>query len=209
MRVWRRPRAVRGGESLSWGMELPELERVLIDRRAISERVRAVGQAIARDFEEELSREGVDPGSESRVVIVGVLTGSLVFLADLIRELPLKLSIELITVSSYPGKTTVSQGVRVRDEMPDQVAGKHVLVVDDILDTGRTLSVIRDRILAQGASSLRICVLLRKECERVVDVDVDYVGFDIPDEFVVGYGLDYDGFYRNCPDIAILRTDLL
>lgn len=187
---------------------LPGLERVLIDRSAIAERVGDLGRRIARDLEAELARTGSrDAGSQ--VVIVGVLTGSLVFLADLVRELPLKLSMELITVSSYPGKTTVSRGVTVHEDIPHQLGGKHVLVVDDILDSGRTLSVIRDRIAAKAPASMRICVLLRKDCERAVEVDVDYVGFDIPDEFVVGYGLDYDGFYRNNPDIAILQTDTL
>ena len=149
---------------------------------------------------------GEDGGE--KVVLVSVLTGSIVFVADLIRQLPLKLSLGLVAVSSYPGTSMESKGAMMRSELPRDLAGKHVLVVDDILDSGQTLDVLGKLIWEQKPASLRMCVLLRKPGKAKVAVKVQYVGFDIPDEFVVGYGLDYDGFYRNYPEIATLRPEI-
>ena len=177
------------------------ISRTIIDRDRIARRVAELGDDIARD----LSRELGPGGDNGRVVLVPILTGSIVFVADLIRRLPLMLSLRVVTVSSYPGQTTQSKGAKIAGELPPDLGNSHVLVVDDILDSGQTLSLIRDTILAQNPASLRVCVLLRKpESIRKAHVDAHYVGFDIPDAFVVGYGLDYDGFYRNLPDIAEL-----
>ncbi|MBL8763041.1 MAG: hypoxanthine phosphoribosyltransferase [Phycisphaerae bacterium] len=190
---------------------LREIDRVLIDRSRIARRVGEMGEQIARDIESEIAGHPVAPaGAEPRVVLVPILTGSLVFVADLIRRMPLKLSVQLMTVSSYPGKTTQSQGVTLQGEMPRGLAGAHVLVVDDILDSGRTLGMVRREIEGQRPASLRLAVLLRKRLAggpRAVDVSVEHVGFDIEDEFVVGYGLDFDGYYRNLPDIVTLRAE--
>ncbi len=179
----------------------PGIERVLIDRGRIAARVRELGSQIAAD----LAREAA-PGEQ--VVLVPILTGSIVFVADLIRQMPLKLSLGVVAVSSYPGAATASQGAGIRGDVPTDLGGKHVLIVDDILDSGRTLGLMRRLIEAQRPRSLRICVLLRKPASsRKEEVQVEYIGFDIPDAFVVGYGLDFNGFYRNLPDIAILRSD--
>ena len=175
-----------------------DLERVLIPRRKIARRVRELAREIAAAYEAD------GPGD---LTIVGVLSGSLIFLADLIRELPLRMKIGLVTVSSYRGATTAPGEARIELDVKVEVGGRDVLVVDDILDTGVTLRLVQERVLAHGPRSLRTCVLLRKPGKAPPDVAVEFVGFDIADEFVVGYGLDYDDYYRNLPDIGVLRPE--
>jgi hypoxanthine phosphoribosyltransferase len=183
----------------------PEIDRILIDESRIASRVRAMGTQIASDLIADFGYTGSD-----QIVLVPILTGSIVFVADLIRHLPLKLRLGVVAVSSYPGRSMQSKGAAIRSEIPPDLAGKHVLVVDDILDSGRTLGLIRRLILEQKPASLRIAVLLRKKLAggvaRAEEVPVDYAGFEIPDEFVVGYGLDYDGYFRNYPQIAVVRV---
>jgi hypoxanthine phosphoribosyltransferase len=182
-----------------------DIEKVLINREDIARRVHDLGAQIAADLLHDLGDDGDHAGE---VVLVSVLTGSIVFVADLIRQLPLKLSLGLVAVSSYPGTSMESKGVMMRSELPGNLTGKHVLVVDDIFDSGQTLDVLSRLILEQRPASLRRAVLLRKPGKAKVGVKLEYVGFDIPDEFVVGYGLDYDGFYRNHPDIATLKPEV-
>ncbi|MEZ6244209.1 MAG: hypoxanthine phosphoribosyltransferase [Phycisphaerales bacterium] len=186
-----------------------EIDRVLISRDRIAARVHELAEAIARDLTAELEREGSSINDEGRIVIVPILTGSIVFVADLIRELPMKLSLDLVTVSSYPGASIKTKGAQLATEMPRSLGAKHVLVIDDILDSGQTLNLVRGLIQQQKPASLRFAVLLDKKERREADIDADYVGFQIPDEFVVGYGLDYNGYYRNHPEIAILRSEAL
>jgi hypoxanthine phosphoribosyltransferase len=180
----------------------PEIDRVLIDGPRIAARVREMGAQIAADLQRDCARTGTD-----EIVLVPVLTGAIVFVADLVRHLPLKLRLGVVAVSSYPGRSIQSKGAAIRSEIPPDLRGKHVLVVDDILDSGRTLGLVRRLILEQQPASLRICVLLRKVLPggRTEEVAADYAGFDIPDAFVVGYGLDFDGYYRNYPQIAVLK----
>ena len=167
--------------------------RVLISSEAIQARVSELADEIERDYE------------GGTLCMVALLTGAFVFAADLVRRLPLRLSIEFIRISSYSG--TQSTGVVVvSDAVTDTVAGRDVLIVDDILDTGLTMATIRDQLLAAGAKSVHACVLLSKAVKRKADVTADYCGFEIEDEFVVGYGLDYNGRYRNLPDIAVLSV---
>ena len=187
-----------------------DIDRILISREDIAAKVGEMARAIAVDVTAALAAEGHpldEPGAEGRVVLIPIMTGALVFTADLIREMPLKLSLELVAVSSYPGKTTESKGARIDSALPEDLAGKHVILVDDILDSGRTLALVKSLIEKRGPASVRVAVLLDKKERRVEPVDVDHVGFTIPDEFVVGYGLDYDGYYRNLPDIAVLSPD--
>ena len=180
----------------------PEIDHVLIDGSRIAARVKDMGERIAADLIADCKRTGSD-----QIVLVPILTGAVVFVADLIRHMPLKLRLGVVAVSSYPGRSMQSKGAAIRGEIPPDLAGKHVLVVDDILDSGRTLGLVRRVIQEQKPASLRIAVLLSKQLGRPRDEDVhvDYSGFDIPDAFVVGYGLDYDGFYRNYPQIAVLK----
>lgn len=186
-----------------------EIDKVLITRERIAERVREMAQQIAADLRAELKQEGASIHDEGRLVIVPILTGSIVFVADLIRELPMKVSLDLVAVSSYPGESVRSKGAHLESEMPRNLGDKHVLVLDDILDSGRTMHMVKDLIAKQNPASLRFGVLLDKAERREADIQADYVGFDIPDEFVVGYGLDYNGYYRNHPEIAVLKPDVL
>ncbi len=183
------------------------VSRILIGREKIAARVREMGRQLSADLEAELEKEGSSPGEHhDRVVLMPILTGAIVFVADLIREMPLKMSMRVVTVSSYPGATTVSKGAALRGAIPNDLGGRHVVVVDDILDSGHTLALVRELVLEQNPASLRICVFLRKQVKRADphDVHPQYVGFDIPNEFVVGYGLDYDGYYRNLPEVGVL-----
>ena len=175
-----------------------DIARVVISESHLAERVRGMAGEIAASY----------PDLEEGLTLVTVLSGSIIFLADLIRHLPMKMKIGLITVSSYRGKTTESQGPRVLADLKGDVAGRHVLVVDDILDTGNTLRFVQARLAAQEPRSLKTAVLLRKPAKAPPDVVVDFVGFDIEDEFVVGYGLDYGDHYRNLPHIAVLKPEL-
>jgi hypoxanthine phosphoribosyltransferase len=176
---------------------IQDIERILIARGAISDRVRALGEAITKKLVD------VDPNQEQEIVLVAVMTGSLIFVADLMRHLPMKIQIQLMSASSYIGKTTESNNDPVLGKLPD-VQGRHVLLVDDILDSGKTLTRIRSELQTLEPKSIHSCVLLRKKLPTAMEVPCEFVGFEIEDEFVVGYGLDYDGFYRNLPDIGVI-----
>lgn len=166
--------------------------KVLIRRSAIQKRVRQVAHQITRDFKGE------------RVHIVGVLKGACIFLSDLVRELSLDTSIDFIAVSSY-GKGKQSSGqVRVLKDLDSSIQGLNVVVVEDILDTGLTLSYLLRILQQRKPKTLRVAALLDKPSRRIKDVKADYIGFKIPNEFVVGYGLDYAESYRNLKDVCIL-----
>jgi hypoxanthine phosphoribosyltransferase len=180
-----------------------DIREILFSRERIAQRVRELGADIARDLE-QLNHTGKD-----EVMLVPILVGAIIFVADLMRELPFKMRIDVMTISSYPGRATTSQGARLVGEIPENLADKHVLVVDDILDSGQTLRLVREQLAARNPKSLQSCVMLRKQNPRALAVPCEYVGFDIPDEFVVGYGLDFDHVYRNLPEIGTLRKELL
>lgn len=183
------------------------LGRVLIDRKQIAERTRDLGARITADLLEDLQQEGLGADASQRIVLMPVLTGAMVFAADLIRAMPLAMQVRAISVSSYPGKAMTSQGVTLRGDFPDDLGGTHVVLVDDIYDTGRTLSVLQQMARKQSPATLRTCVLLSKKVERLAEATVDYVGFEIPPEFVIGYGLDFDGMHRNLPDIRVMDPE--
>lgn len=178
-----------------------DIDRILISREKIARRIGELGEEISRD----LARLDQD----DEILLVPILTGSIIFVADLMRCLPQKLRIEILTASSYPGKSTTSQGVKIVSELPDDLSGRHILIVDDILDSGNTIRLVREAIEARGPRSVWACVLLRKQIESAMNTPCEYVGFDIPDEFVVGYGLDYDDYYRNLPDIGLLKREAM
>ncbi len=183
----------------------PSSLRILIPRDTIAEKVRDMGHRLTTELlaeEDRLHRAGITPGP---VVMVPVLTGAILFVADLVRAMPVTMSIKPVTVSSYPGAATSSQGATVQQGIPMDLKGKRIILVDDILDSGQTLGLLRRMIMAQNPQSLRLCVLLTKrDVKRVEEVPCEHSCFDIGNEFVVGYGLDYDGNYRNVPDIAVL-----
>lgn len=173
-------------------MQTPEGERleVLIGAHDIQERVAALGQRITLDYQ----------GKE--LVMVGILKGSFVFLADLARTIDLPLAVDFMAVSSYGMSTKSSGVVRIVKDLDYSLEGKHVLVVEDIVDTGLTLNYIYGHVKSRGAMSVKICSLLDKVSRRQVAVPVHYKGFEIPDEFVVGYGLDVGEKYRNLPAVC-------
>jgi hypoxanthine phosphoribosyltransferase len=168
---------------------------ILIPAERIRERVSELARQIEADYQGQ------------PVTIVGVLTGSLIFLADLMRQLTLPLRVALIQASSYRGAVTTPGPLHVQAELVPDLRGRHVLVLDDILDTGRTLAQLVAQLRRLEPASLRIVVLLRKRARLEVPLEPDYFGFDIPDAFVVGYGLDYNDEYRNLPYIGVLPSD--
>jgi len=185
-----------------------DLDRVLFTEDQIAARVGEIADALARDLQAELEREGADD-SRGHIALIPIMTGALFFAADLLRRLPMKLSVDLVTVSSYPGRSLESRGAKIESELPPDLAGKHVVIIDDILDSGRTMMLVRDLARVRSPASVRTVVMLDKPARRVVDIQPDYKGFDVPDEFVVGYGLDFDGYYRNLTDIAVIKPENL
>ena len=172
-----------------------EVDRILIVESQIQKRVQTLAQEIARDY------RGCD------LVLVACLNGTVMFLADLIRHLKLPLRLDFIGVSSY-GSGTQSGELVFTKELRLDVKGRDVLLVDDILDTGRTIKRVSATVRALKPKSLKVCVFLNKEERRVEDVHADYIGFDIPDYFVVGYGLDFAERYRNLPFVGVLKEEI-
>ncbi|MBC24261.1 MAG: hypoxanthine phosphoribosyltransferase [Phycisphaerae bacterium] len=175
-----------------------DIDHILVTPEQIADRV----HEMAAQIEEDLG----DIATE--ITLVPVLTGSIFFLADLARCLTHKIRIGVVTVNSYPGKSLSSQGAVIDGILPDNIEGRHVLIVDDILDSGGTLRLLRESIARQSPASIAGCVLLRKSIPSAIETPCEYIGFDIPNEFVVGYGLDYDDYYRNLPYIGTLRRDI-
>jgi len=176
-----------------------DIQAILIDRDSIAERIEVLAGQMEKDLR---SRAG-----QGQLTLLPIMTGSVVFVADLMRHLPIPFRIEPVRARSYIGATTVpNQPVKVEGLDWDSLKGNHVVILDDVLDSGKTLASLRQMAEDAGAASVTACVLLRKE--TAPDVPCEYIGFDIPDEFVVGYGLDYDGLYRNLPDIGILRPEI-
>jgi hypoxanthine phosphoribosyltransferase len=181
-----------------------DIDRILISQHQIAQRIRELALQITADHAPEKR------GGEIEITIIPILTGAFIFCADLIRHMPIAMKIGLMTVSSYPGKAVTSQGATsaVVPKVGD-IKGRHVLLIDDVLDSGNTLRLVVPMLAELGPASVKVCVLLRKDRESARSVNADYVGFDIPDEFVVGYGLDFDNYYRNLPDIVTLKREVI
>jgi hypoxanthine phosphoribosyltransferase len=169
--------------------------KILIEEADIQRRVAELGVEISRDY------------ADRTPVLVSVLKGGIIFLADLVRELKMLHEIDFMSVSSYNGGTESSGVVRILQDLSINIEGEDVIIVEDIVDSGLTLDYIRQILLARHPKTLRICTLLDKKPKREIEVPIDYIGFEIPDEFVIGYGLDYDQKYRNLPYIAIMVVD--
>ena len=170
-----------------------DLDRLLVTRQKIREKVQELGRRITEDY------QGKEP------VLVCILKGACVFFADLIREIDLPLTLDFMAISSYGSATKTSGVVRILKDLDQTVLGKDVIIVEDIVDSGVTLNYLKQILRQRGAATLKIAALLDKPARRKIpDLKVDYVCFDIPDAFVVGYGLDYDQRYRNLPDIGVL-----
>ncbi|MDX1663686.1 MAG: hypoxanthine phosphoribosyltransferase [Candidatus Promineifilaceae bacterium] len=171
-----------------------DVAHILIDQETLQERIAELAELIERDY-----------ANKDNLILLCVLKGAYMFLADLSRRLKLPHEVDFMAVSSYGEDISSSGAVRIVLDLFRDIGGQHVLIVEDIIDSGRTLDYMRRSLLAREPASLRICTLLNKPERREIDVPVDYLGFDIPDEFVVGYGLDFAQIYRNLPYIAVLK----
>ncbi len=173
-----------------------DIDRIFFSAGELQDRVRALGAQITRDY------DGKDP------LFVGVLKGSFVFMADLMRAVDLYCDIDFMAVSSYGSGTTTTGAVKINKDLTYNVEGRHIILIEDILDSGVTLSYLKKYIEARKPASVRICTLLDKPARRKADINADYVGFECPDAFIVGYGLDYAERYRNLPYIGVLKTEI-
>jgi hypoxanthine phosphoribosyltransferase len=170
------------------------IDRVLYSHAQIQRRTRTLARRISHDY------------ADQRLVLIGILKGVVCFMADLMKHLSLPVTLDFMAISYYGG---AGQVVKITRDLDSSITGQHVLMVEDIVDTGMTLNYILSHLSAHNPASLRVCTLLDKRARRLINVPLDYIGFEIPDEFVVGYGLDYKGEYRNLPFIGILHTELI
>ncbi len=175
---------------------MPDVKEILIPSAEIEEKVREIGERITEDYAGE------------KLLLVGILRGAVIVMADLMRKINLPCEIDFMDISSYGSGSSSSGVVRILKDLEGDITDRHVLVVEDIIDTGLTLSYLRRSLLARRPASLEICSLLSKPSRRRAELEVKYLGFEVPDEFVVGYGLDYAGAYRNLPDICILKPEI-
>lgn len=173
-----------------------DVESVLVSAEQIREKVKALGAEITRAYQ----------GKE--IILTCILRGSFIFSADLARHIDLPMTVEFLSASSYTHGTESTGNVQIRQDFEIDIAGKHVLLVEDIMDTGLTLSRLRQMLSVRKPASLKIVTLLDKPERRRVDIAPDYCGFEIPDKFVVGYGLDYNDHYRNLPDVCVLKEEM-
>ncbi|WP_297522455.1 hypoxanthine phosphoribosyltransferase [uncultured Clostridium sp.] len=173
-----------------------DIQEVLYSEEALSLKVKEIGAKISSDYE----------GKE--LLIVGILKGSVVFASDLVRAVKIPCELDFMSVSSYGASAKSSGIVRILKDLDSNIEGKHVLIVEDIVDTGTTLSYLLEYLKARKAASIEIVALLNKETGRKVEVEVKYSGFEVPDEFIVGYGIDYAEHYRNLPFIGILKREI-
>jgi hypoxanthine phosphoribosyltransferase len=174
-----------------------DLERALFDEPAIHRRLDEMAAQISNDYRDR------------ELTVIAVLNGSLMFMSDLLRRIPLPLKLDCISAVSYHGEAQSSGEVIFKQVVFPDVVGRHVLILDDILDSGHTLTAIREKLETAKPCSVQVCVLLSKKKQRARHVNAHYVGFEIEDEFVVGYGLDFMGHYRNLPYIGVLRKELI
>lgn len=172
-----------------------DLDRILFHETTILSRLDQLAAQISAEYKDR------------ELTVIAVLNGSLMFMADLLRRIPLPLKLDCLSVSSYHGGTETSGEVIFKQIALPDVTDRHILVLDDILDSGHTLAAIREKLLTANPRSIRVCVLLSKKKNRARAVDADYIGFEIEDEFVVGYGLDFMERYRNLPYIGVLRPE--
>lgn len=171
------------------------IERVLLSKEEIHNRIKELGKEISQDYKGR------------NLFVLGILKGAVVFMSDLIREIDNPLQLDFMSISSYGNSRQSSGIVKILKDADENIAGKEVLIVEDIMDSGQTLQFLVELLKSRNPNSIKICTLLDKPSRRVADIQPDYCGFVVPDEFIVGYGLDCAESYRNLPDIAVLATD--
>ena len=175
---------------------LNDIEKVLVTTEELDKKVQEIADKIAADYKDK------------NPVFLGILKGSFVFMADLMRKINIYCDIDFMAVSSYGNRSTTSGAVKINKDLSQDIDGRHVVIVEDILDSGVTLSYLKNYLMNRNPASIAICTLLDKPARRKADIKADYFGFDIPDEFVVGYGLDYAERYRNLPFIGVLKPEI-
>jgi hypoxanthine phosphoribosyltransferase len=195
---YRRNYAKKHGLTLAGGGGdvVNDLEQILINKEDIADRVRELGAEITEDYK------------DCDLVVVGILKGALMFMADLIRYIRIPVLMDFAVVSSYGASTETSGVVRILKDLDQPIEGKHVLIVEDIIDSGLTMHYLVRNLEARKPASVKVCTLLDKPSRRKVDIKPDYCGFSIPDKFVVGYGLDYAEYYRNLPQVGVLKEEV-
>ena len=181
---------------MSMSSMMPDVKEVLITSDQIEAKVREIGARITEDYRGE------------KPLLVGVLRGAVVIMSDLMRNIDLQCELDFMDISSYGSGSSSSGVVRILKDLEEDITDRHVLIVEDIIDTGLTLSYLMRSLHARKPASLEVCALLSKPSRRRAELDVRYLGFEVPDEFVVGYGLDYAGAYRNLPDICVLKPEV-
>ncbi len=174
---------------------MERITEVMIDRNEIAEAVERLGRQISEDYK------------DSEIVVIGILKGASVFLADLIRKIDCPLIMDFMQVSSYYNSTVSSGNVQIRKDLDYDISGKDVLIVEDIIDSGVTMQCLKRELFARNPKSIKVCAAFDKPSRRKVEFTADYIGIEVPDEFIVGYGLDYAGKYRNLPDVCVLEVD--
>ncbi len=173
-----------------------DIDEILIPEEALQGRIRELGRTISHDY------------NSKEPLLVGILTGAVLFVSDLLRQITISCQLDFMATSSYGEKTESSGIVRILKDLDQSIEGRHVLIVDDIIDTGLTMDYLLETLKARYPASLKVCALLDKVPRRLRYVPIDYRGFEIPDKFVVGYGLDYVGRYRNLPFICVLKPEI-
>lgn len=173
-----------------------DMAKILISREKLQAKVKELGQVISEDYKGK------------NLMLICVLKGGVMFATDLMKEITIPLEIDFMAISSYGMSTSTSGVVRILKDLETDIEGKDILIVEDIIDSGLTLKYLKELLLSRGPSSLKICTILNKPEGRKVNVDADYIGFNVPDEFVVGYGLDYAEKYRNLPFIGVLKPEI-
>lgn len=174
-----------------------DIDHILVSQQLLQDKISELGAQISRDYD----------GHE--LLLVSILKGSVVFMADLMRAITIPCAIDFMVVSSYGGSNTTTTGlVKIVKDLDQDLSGKDVLIVEDILDTGVTLSHLMPMLQMRNPRSVKICSILSKPSRRKADIEPDYMGFEVPDEFVVGYGLDYDEKYRNLPYVGVLKPEV-
>ncbi len=175
---------------------MEDIHKILISREELTKKAKELGSIISKDYKDK------------KLLLICILKGGVMFTTDLMKEITIPIELDFLAVSSYGMSTSSSGVVRIQKDLETDIKNKHILIVEDIVDSGLTLAYIKELLISRGPASVKICTILNKPERRKSNVKIDYLGFDIPDEFVVGYGLDYAEKYRNLPCVCVLKPEI-